>query len=341
MERRLKIGLKDIAEQTGVSSAAVSLVLNNRPGVSSETRRKVHDVAKRLGYQSRQARRAGGGAGLANPLRSVGFYAFGVNAALGHSYYGDILSGASASARDLGARLSFEAFDSGGPNADELPIHAVDGLLLTGRPPRECVMRLQREDVPYVLVCCSLAHLPGDTIGPENVESSYRAISYLAGLGHKRIAYLGGEPVNIDARERYLGYRWAIEDLGLDTDPGLTLSSYFDVEHGECGLRQLLDQAVEFTAVYAASDYLAMGVYNSARDLAIKIPRDLSVCGFDNNSLSETLHPALTTMSLDRDRVGRLAIRRLAEVVADPSQQSIHTRLPAELVERQSCTRPD
>lgn len=339
MRKRSRIGLKEIAAQTGVSSAAVSLVLNNRPGVSTETRRRVSDAAKKLGYEPRRTRPVGSESASAGSLQTVGFYAFGVNAALGHSYYGDILSGASAEARERGVRLSFEAFDGALPDCDELPVHAADGLLLTGRPPRAFVLRLRRENVPYVLVCCSFAHLPGDSIGPENVETSYQATSYLASLGHRRIAYLGGEPVNADARERYLGYRWAVEDLGLDDDPGLALLSFFDTEHGVSGLQRLVDQAGRFTAVYAASDFLAMGAYRSAREMGLSIPDDLSVFGFDNNSLCETLHPTLTTMGLDRDRVGRLAIGRLAEIVATPQQPTI-TRLPATLIERESCVAP-
>ncbi|MEO0530876.1 MAG: LacI family DNA-binding transcriptional regulator [Planctomycetota bacterium] len=336
MGKRGRVGLKDIAAETGVSSAAVSLVLNNRPGVSHETRRRVSDAAKQLGYEPRRSRVPAPTLQPPSTLRSVGFFAFGVNAALGHSYYGDILSGASAEARERGVQLTFEAFDDGTPEAAELPVHAADGLLISGRPPRDFVLRLQREKVPYILVCCSLAHLPGDTIGPENVESSYQAVSYLAGLGHRRIAYLGGEPDNADARERYLGYRWAVEDLGLEDDKKLALLSFFDTEHGMSGLHQLLEQAGSFTALYAASDFLAMGVYRSARELGISIPDQLSVFGFDNNALCETLHPTLSTMGLDRERVGRLAIRRLSSIVTTPQDATI-TRVPASLIERESC----
>jgi LacI family transcriptional regulator len=339
MNKRSRVGLKEIAAQTGVSSAAVSLVLNNRPGVSSETRRRVSDAAKQLGYERRRARTPLASVEPTTSLRSVSFYAFGVNAALGHSYYGDILSGASSEARELGVQLAFEAFDSSLPDIDGLPIHATDGLLISGRPPRAFVLRLRREKVPYVLVCCSIAHLPGDSIGPENVESSYQAVSYLAGLGHRRIAYLGGESINADARERYLGYRWAVEDLGLDNDESLALLSFFDTEHGVSGLHQLREHAGEFTALYAASDFLAMGVYRSARELGISVPDDLSIFGFDNNTLCDTLHPALTTMGLDRDRVGRLAIRRLSAIVTTP-QDAVITRLPATLIERDSCQAP-
>lgn len=334
MSTKPRIGLKDIAEETGVSSAAVSLVLNNRPGVSTATRRRVNDAARKLGYQRRRSRVSKTATGETTSLGSIGFKAFGVNAALGHSYYGDILSGASAASRELGASMAFEAYDD--VDNIKLPMPTTDGVLITGRPPRDYVMRLHEKRTPYVLVCCSLAHFPGDTIGPENVESSYRVIEHLAELGHRRIAYLGGEPNNADARERYLGYRWAIDDLGLDADESLALMSFFDTEHGVSGLQQLYDRAGKFTAIYAASDFLAMGVYQSARDLGVSIPEELTVVGFDNNSLCETLHPRLTTMGLDRERIGRLSVRRLAEIVDQP-QAAISMRLPAQLIQRESC----
>lgn len=337
IKKHARIGLKDIAEDTGVSSAAVSLVLNNRPGVSGETRKRVSDSAKRLGYEPRRSQSKIANRFRGNPrMRSLGFFAFGVNAALGHDYYGDILNGASSEARECNLQMRFEAFDGPHVDVEELPIQAADGLLITGRPPREFVYRLQRENIPYVLVCCSYAHLPGNSIGPENIESSYNAVSYLARQGHRRIAYLGGEAINADARERYLGYQWAIEDHDLEKDENLALLSFFDTEHGISGLHQLLEQAGDFTALYAASDYLAMGVYRSARELGISIPKQLSVIGFDNNAYSETLHPALTTMGLDRERVGRLAVKRLAEIVETPQEATV-TRVPSKLIERESC----
>ena len=336
MKNKQRVGLKDIASYTGVSSAAVSLAINNRPGVSTETRRRVHEAVKKLGYEKRSgSARNLGFAGPPEALKSIGFYAFGVQAALGHSYYGAILSGASAATRDWNIRLSFEAFEEPLRDSADLPAHEVDAMMITGRPPRKFIQRLEKERVPYVMVCCSLAHLPGNTIGPENVESSYQVVQYLASLGHQRIAYLGGEPSNPDARERYLGYRWAVDDLGLDNDEGLALLSFFDPEHGASGLSVLFDQAKEFTAVYAASDFLAMGVYHSARDMGLSVPDDLSVVGFDNNSLCETLHPKLTTMGLDRELIGRLAVQRLGEVVASPQAPRV-MRVPATLIERNS-----
>lgn len=339
MSTKPRVGLKDIAACTGVSSAAVSLVLNNRPGVSPETRRRVNDAAKRLGYKPRGVR-ARPLAGVAPAsLRTIGFYAFGVNAALGHSYYGAILSGASAAARDSGLQLSFEAFEAPISEPEELPSRAADGLLITGRPPREFVERLDAEGVPYVLVCCSLAHLPGDTIGPENIDSSYRAVHYLAELGHERIAYLGGEASNPDARERYLGYRWAVEDLGLGYDDRLVLLSFFDTEHGVSGFEELRSRDVPFTALYAASDFLAIGAYASAREAGLSVPDGLSVIGFDNNTMGASVHPKLTTIGLDRERVGRLAVTRLCELVG-LEQPPLVQRVPAELIVRDSCASP-
>ncbi|MGL4512478.1 MAG: LacI family DNA-binding transcriptional regulator [Lacipirellulaceae bacterium] len=337
--REPKVGVKQIAAETGVSAAAVSLVLNDRPGVSTETRRRVRATAKRLGYQHRsladRARAAEVAAHRASGLGSIGFYAFGVNAGLGHSYYGAILSGASAAARDAGLQLRFAAFDAPAEFPADLADEGVDGVLVTGRPRPEFVDSLRRRGVPYVLVCCSLAHLEGDSIGPENIESSYRVVRRLAELGHARVAYLGGEPVNTDARERLLGYQWAVEDLGLDRDPGLVSLEFFNTEQGAEGFRRMWRDAAPFTAVYAASDFLAMGVYRVARELGLEVPRDLSVFGFDNNTLCETIHPTLSTVGLDRERVGRLAVKRLHDVIRE-RQPPLSLRLPTELIERES-----
>lgn len=340
MDTKRKIGVKDIAAKTGVSASAVSFVLNDRPGVSAETRRRVRAVADELGYEhrgsadaKRRAKRATARTG------TLGFYAFGVNAALGHSYYGAILSGASAMARESGWRLSFEAFEEPSEFQTKLGDSDLGGLLITGRPPRQFVERLHRNGTPYVLVCCSLAHLPGDAIGPENVESSYQAVQHLADLGHEKIAYLGGEANNPDARERYLGYRWAIEDRGLEYRDDLTLLSFFDTEYGASGLNELLSRGQEFTAVYAASDFLAIGLMHAAREAGLSVPQDLSVIGFDNNSMCETVHPKLTTVGLDRDRVGRLAVSRLFAQI-ESKQPLLVQRVPGELIVRESCGPP-
>jgi LacI family transcriptional regulator len=340
MSRRTpKVGVKQIAAEAGVSAAAVSLVLNDRPGVSIDTRRRVRAAAKQLGYKHRslaeRARAQQVATHSAVGLGSVGFYSFGVNAGLGHTYYGAILSGASAEARDAGLQMQFAALDPTTEFPDDLIDGRIDGALVTGRPRPEFVESLRRRGVPYVLVCCSIAHLEGDTIGPENIESSYRVVRRLAELGHARIAYLGGEPVNSDARERLLGYQWAVEDLGLDRDPSLVSLEFFDTEPGAEGFRRMLRSTQPFTAVYAASDFLAMGVYRVAREVGLDLPRDLSVFGFDNNAFCETLHPTLSTVSLDRERVGRLAVRRLQEVIRE-RQPPLALRLPTDLIERES-----
>ncbi len=330
-----KVRIKDIAKHCGVSTTAVSLVLNNRKGVSEETRGQILSAIDQFEFRpSAAARRLGlggrGGTGL------LGLVAFDAWADANHSYYGQLLTGASLHAQELGPGISFfQVADSTDRLPAKLDLSALDGLLLTGTPTPAIMDLLERSGKPRVLVSPSTPHLLIDSVRPENIESSWLATRHLIELGHRRIAYLGGSVENTDAQERHLGYRMALQQSGLAYDESLVEFADFPPPGGCRAMEQVLARASDVTAVFAGGDYLAIGAHDAAFAAGLSIPEDLSIVGFDDIEPVQYLRPALTTVHINPRALGDRAVDRLMQTIAKP-QPPLHTRVPGDLVVRAS-----
>ena len=335
-----KVGIKEIAKRSGVSTTAVSLVLNDRPGVSEKTRRKIRNVIAEVGYKpSQTARSLGKRRKRTAQLEEIGFLAFGISAIRADSYYVSILSGVTSRAHELGLQLQSTSFEAEDVDLANIGMDHIDGLIVTGRPSLAFIERIRQANIPYVLISCSRARVPGDSVRPENTESSYQAVSHLAELGHRKIAFLGGEKSNPETWERYTGYLEAIDKYSIPFDPNLIVFSSFSPERSQEGFQELLERKVEFTAVFASNDYLAIGVYHLAHEHHIHIPNELSVVGFDDIETARFLRPQLTTIQTDQAGLGKVAINRLVQLM-EHSAAPLTIRIQTNLIVRNSTSAP-
>ncbi len=338
-----RVGIKEVAERCGVSKSAVSLVINNRRGVSDQTRERIQDAIKDLGFRPNNAARALGGRETVVSAGRLAFVAFDDWADASHSYYGQVLAGASLHAQELGAELSF--FQVTNPQqTDILPsqvdVAGLDGMLITGKPSDAVLQQLLDNKSPVVMVSPSTPHIMADSIRPENVEGSWLATRHLIEHGHRRIAYLGGSRHNVDAQERYLGYRMAMIEANLPIDESLVEFQDFSPPGGRLALQRVFERAQGVTAVYAGGDYLAIGAYEAAHDLGLCVPEDLSVVGFDNIEPVKYLRPGLTTIGIDLRAIGARAVDRVLQLIKRP-QPLVHLRVPGKLVVRGSVMTKD
>jgi DNA-binding LacI/PurR family transcriptional regulator len=327
----------DVATLAGVSRTTVSFVLNDRTDVKipEETRRRVLDAAKELGYHPHaSARRLAGGRShvIALVLRQS------PEQVASDAVLAETLRGLAAAARTGGFRVMVEPFaldDTSGSYADLLRAQHADGLVVSGpRVDDPSLIELVRDAFPIVLQG-ALPDIGAPSVDVDNVAGARGAVEHLISLGHRRIACITNAPlVYTAAQERLAGYRQAIAAAGLEADPDLVAEAAFDAPSGHAAMAGLLART-HFDAAFVASDVVALGAIGALREAGKRVPHDISIVGFDDIPLAAYFDPPLTTVRLPAFELGQAAGRALLERIADRDIPA-RTLLPTELIVRAS-----
>ena len=328
---------KDVATLAGVSRTTVSFVMNDRSDVKipEETRRRVRDAARELGYHPHaSARRLAGGRThvLALVLRQS------PEQVAGDAVLAETLRGLAAAARTGGFRVMVEPFALDDPMVTYTALlraqHA-DGLVISGpRVDDPSLAELVRDGFPIVLQG-ALPNIDAPSVDVDNVAGARGAVEHLISLGHRRIACITNAPlVYTAAQERLDGYRLAMEAAGLDAAPELVAEGAFDAPSGHAAMAQLLARTA-FDAAFVASDVVALGAIGALREAGRRVPDDVSIVGFDDIPLAAYFDPPLTTVRLPAFELGQAAGRALLERIANARSRT-RTLLPTELIVRAS-----
>jgi LacI family transcriptional regulator len=192
-------------------------------------------------------------------------------------------------------------------------------LVLCGRPPLG-------PDAPAVVVQY------------DNTGGAYAATSHLLSAGHRRIAMLAGVSNNTTNDQRNEGYRQALADYDLTADSALVRGTTYDRASGYTATKRLLDDGAEFTAIFAHNDLLASGALVALRERGLRVPQDVSLVGYDNSPVAQELVPALTTVNLPCEELGRTAVR-LALANPQPGSGRDQVTLATHVVVRDSVRR--
>ena len=333
----MRARLSDIAQQAGVSEATVSRVLNDRPGVSADTRQAVLTALDMLGYErpARLHKRSAGLVGLIVPeLENPIFPAFAqvIESALAQTGYTPVLCTQTPGGvtEDEYLELLLDRQVSG--------IVFVAGLHADTTADHERYQRLVARPLPIVLINGYVQGIAAPFISCDDKQSAESAVAHLAALGHERIGFISG-PERFRAVQRKLeGFRSGMrrhvassKPRGADELVALTL---FGVEGGEVAAGQLLDR--DATGLVCGSDLMALGAIRAAHRRGLQVPRDLSVVGFDDSPLIAFTDPPLTTLRQPVAAMGNAAVRALVDEInghAAPRSEYVFT---AELVVRGS-----
>jgi DNA-binding LacI/PurR family transcriptional regulator len=276
-----------IAESAGVSVPTVSKVINGRAGVAAGTRSRVEAVINQYGYRKQTVNRS-------NVMELV-------FEELQHLWGVEIIRGVQRVAREHGVGVMLTEF---GPQNSQLRYWIADAL--SRRP--ACIVsvaqlsdkqrqQLRARGIPFV-VFDPTGELPDDVpfVGSTNWAGGRSATRHLLELGHERIAMIGGPDGVLCCRARLDGYRSAIEAAGRAVDPALVVRAELTSDDGQRAALELLRRPTRPTAVFACNDLQALGVYQAARTLGVRIPEQLSVVGFDDLPLAALVDPPLTTV---------------------------------------------
>lgn len=331
----MRITLSDVAKEAGVSVVTVSRVINGTypDKVGAETRQKVLDTIERLNYKPNV---------MARGLLGGRTYLIGVainNVA--DSFFGDILQGIhdAAAAADLGVLLGTRRLDVGKDESAlrELESRGVDGIIYYGTTRHsKTAVHLAREGLPLVQICNRHEGLDAPYVMVDHFEGAYMATKYLLGLGHRRIAhvgaYLGGDPQGV---LRLDGYKQALLDSGVSIEERLIIPGDYSWESGYDAAKRLLEQAPDATAIFASSDFVAVGAMRALQEVGYHIPGDMALIGFDDMPFSAWQDVPLTTIAQPKLEIGKAAVDSLVRLI--DGQEVEHVMFEPRLIIRESC----
>ena len=325
-----KVTLRDIAREVGLSTTAVSLVLNDRPcKISEESRRRIKEVARRKRYIPNQIARSL----VTQRSQTIGLVVPNIES----RFFSSLARRLELGCRERGYALLTTNPDDLPANDEELVRmlvnRGVDGIFLVASTEagegRSLRGALEELPVPYVMVDRTIPDLACDKVAFNNEAGGYLACRYLLDAGHRRIAFLGNLASNT-GRERLAGYRRALGERGLEADPALVFPcAYYIPEAHEVAARVLLTDA---TAVFAGSDNIALGLLKRLYERGLRVPRDYSVVSYDNSAADVLFEPALTSIEQNVDELAAAALelmfRRLGEdELGEPVERTLAPRL--------------
>jgi DNA-binding LacI/PurR family transcriptional regulator len=334
--------LADIAVAAGVSIPAVSKALNEREGVSGATREHVLRIAQGLGYRKRNARAT---AQMPGRLRLITFDRF----VSSDRFYDAIVRSVKDEAAQVGLSIELQLLQGAEDAAD-----AAQALLQAERPQ---ALALIGVDMPELLDAVALIGCPAviingmdkqmrvASVSPDYHSGGWLAARHLIDAGHRDIVHVT-HPHRISLQQRLAGFRDALEEAGVLFDPAqhvidISSKQLLSTEAQHVMERYLARGKPSCTGFVCASDMIALGVLQALTAAGYRVPQDFSLIGFDDLAVSTLSSPALTTMAVAREQLGKIAVRLLLEQLGNTGQPIRRISTGVRLVKRDSVRRPN
>jgi len=329
---------RDVARLAHVSRTTVSFILNNVPGVSisAATRQRVLDAAKKLNYSPNVAGRK---------LVSGKSYTIGLvlcqspEQIFTDAFLPQVILGVEQAALQQGFHVLLKPVDPNdtGGYARLITENHVDGILLSGpRQDDNALMRLHQQRVPILL----MGQLPETDIPFVDVNATAGAelaVRHLIELGHQQIGMITNAPLDYtSAQQRREGYVKALREAKLPVNKALIRAGNYTPASGYQAMQALLERTPHPTAVFVASDVVAMGAILAVKQAGLRIPKDLAVVGFDDIPLAEFYDPPLTTIHLPAFGLGWAGGERLIRIIQGEGLNDASLLLESKLITRQS-----
>ena len=337
-----RVTMTDIAREAGCSQATVSFVINDAPGIrlSSETRQRVLETARRLGYGLPKVKVAV----EAKRVRRAGRIGFIVDQLATSPEAVQAIEGLSQAAQGAGD-LVFVSQSRNDPEVEaelietfvEQGVSALVYMTIFTREV-ELPLALKNLGVPVLLLNCYTTGQSYPAVVPSEIAGGQRATHHLITRGHRRIATITGEIWMEAAQDRLKGYRRALATADIPFDADLVFNGDWSASAGYEATRKILDLPEVPTAIFCQNDRMAIGCYEALKEAGYEIPRDMSVVGYDDEEIARHLHPQLTTSVLPHRAMGQWIAEQLADGEVD-SRYPL-TKLECPLVERASVDKP-
>lgn len=337
-----EITIKDIAKQCGVGISTVSRAINNHPDINPSTRKMIMQVIEETGFipnnSARNLKRTDAKCiavlvkGITNPFFSSMIQIIEEEAQ--HNRYALVLRHVEAHEDEVDVALEL------------VKEKRLRGIVFLGGRFNHSEEKLNKLSVPFIFSTIGIdssdwtGEVEFSNVAVDDRLESKKMTAYLLDLGHREIAFITERPEESIGRRRITGYREAYQDRKLAVDEKLICYvqdeiDHYSMENGYITTRKLLESGEKVTAIYAASDSLAIGVCRAVLEAGKRIPEDISVAGYDGIELGEYYNPKLTTIKQPVEKMAKTTISLLLDVIAD-RQEHQHIVFPAELLVRES-----
>ncbi|BEQ14541.1 LacI family DNA-binding transcriptional regulator [Desulfoferula mesophila] len=338
---RKQATVKDIAKAAGVSVTTVSLALRDKQTnrISAATRQKVMSIANEMNYHPNLAARA-----LVNKQSNI--LGLLIKTLL-NPFYSELAQDIIDRAQESGYRVITcsveDGVDKHQADVRELVSHGVDGLIICAALlDDKFVFELVEGGLPVALalryVNEELGSPSADFVGIDNPRGAYLAVEHLVRMGHRKIALLMGPKNTSTGQDRLQGSLVCLENYGIELDPRLVVDGDFTRRSGYETTRDLLGQEVEFTAVFACNDHMALGVLDALGEAGLTVPQDVAVVGFDDIEMAGLPGVGLTTVSQKKTVMGRVAVDILLSRIKMESMETVRrVVLEPKLIIRDTC----
>jgi LacI family transcriptional regulator len=334
----MPVTIKDVAQKANVSIATVSLVLHNSGRISTDTRRRVQKAIKDLNYHpSRSAR------GLASrKTGNIGFILTEDHFLKTEAFYTRVFLGAEFEARKNDFYVLLATVSSEFKLGDLLPRFVLeqssDGIIIAGKVPTSLLKELEVFNLPLVFVDYTPPFGDHPNVLSDNVRGGFIATQHLIDLGHKKIAFIGGEIFHPCVAERLQGYKMAMEKANLNIDNNLivTNNKYLSRQNGYICAKKIFNGKAKATSVFACNDSTAIGVMQYLKDKKYEIPNNVSIVGCDDVEADLLLDPPLTTIRIPKIDMGVEAIQLILSLIKNEVKSAKKIIVPVELIVRNS-----
>lgn len=330
--------IKDVAQKAHVSTATVSLVIHNHKRISPATKRKVLKAISDLNYRPSPLAR-----GLVmRQTNNIGFILTDDHFLRTEPFYTHIFLGTEFEARDHDYYILLNSISNNFKDCDNLPRFVlernVDGIIIAGKVPDAVISCIARYNIPLVFVDYYPAEGDYSAVLIDNESGGLKATTHLITNGHKKIAFIGGDINHPSIRDRFQGYRMALNNSGLTLNDRLVIMSETatDRQSGAHATAELLARKEKFSAVFACNDAMAVGAMQVFREKGYKIPEDISIIGFDDVMSDLLTDPPLSSMRVPKVELGIESMRLMTDILKKKTSKIRKILVSVELVERQS-----
>jgi Transcriptional regulators len=325
-----KISIDDVARRAGVSITTVSRVINKIPTVTDDNRAKVEEAIRFFKFKpnlsaQRLAKGSSNSIGLVIPRYEGVFYSF---------FAVEIIRGVGSICEQLKLDLLLHITDG----KDPLNTSNVGGIIFADIiENRKQLQDVLEENIPCIAINNTVDDLPVDYIAIDNLKGARIAINYLLDLGHKNIATITGGTITQAAVDRLEGYKQALKGKNIPIKEEYIAKGDYSRRSARQATQKLLELKKPPTAIFAASDDMAQEAISVIMEKGLKVPKDISVIGFDDNPASLYGPVALTTIKQPLFVMAQMAVKELNAVISGKRKTALKQVLATELVVRESC----